>query len=313
MEPMAFATLAFYVSAALLSLNRMRSYNGKQLTSLLFFVLLGIVIFFGEGLSVQYMAMLAVGILIFNCVLGSDSPSHRLFYLAIGTLYVLANILSYTNFLLQSVLFGIMSSVIYKESTRTGFVEKQKEEKRDVLHFFVGILLISIFFAFRESTASLILMLLVIFTIYAIVLSEVYKKSAFSMFVYSFERRGSILGHGAVWLALGSMLVASFLSGPFVIATLIAIFIGDPIATFVGLRLKGPRLPYNRKKSVSGSLAYFATTLALSYPFIGAYSLPLSLIAAFSEGLDVRMDDNFTVAFILVVIILIARHTGLAY
>lgn len=313
MDVYAFVTTAFYAALALLALNRIRTYGHKQLVSLLFFFALGILVFIGEGLPAHYTAELAVGILVFSCVLGSDRPKQRLLYLAAGTVYIAANLFPYSNFLLQSVLFGMTGSVIYRESARTRHVEKQKEEKRDVLHFLVGVALISIFFFFRESVASMILLLLIVSMTYVVVLSETYKRNAFSRFVYGFERKGSLLGHGAVWLAIGSMLVASFLSGPFVIAALIAIFIGDPIATFVGLRLKGPRLPYNRKKTVTGTLAYLCTTLALSYPFIGAYALPLSLIAAGAEGLDVSMDDNFTVALILVAIILVARHTGIGY
>ncbi|MDE1851808.1 MAG: hypothetical protein KGH69_03930 [Candidatus Micrarchaeota archaeon] len=313
MDTYQFAAIAFYAVIALLSADRIRGYGRKQLASLLFFVILGAVVFVGESIPLYGIVELEIGILVFSCVLGSSIPSQRLLYLMAGTAYIAVNMFSYTNFLLQSVLFGMIGSVIYKESARTANVEKNKEEKRDILHFLVGVLLIAIFFAFRESVASMILMLLVVFMTYVVVLSETFKRNAFSRFVYSFERRGSILGHGAIWLAIGSMLVASFLSGPFVIAALIAIFIGDPIATFVGLRLGGPRLPYNRKKTVSGTAAYLCSTLALSYPFIGYYSVPLSLIAAAAEGLDVKMDDNFTVALILVIVILIARHTGIGY
>jgi uncharacterized protein (TIGR00297 family) len=80
---------------------------------------------------------------------------------------------------------------------------------------------------------------------------------------------------------------------------------GDPAAAFVGRRLGTRKLPWNRDKSVAGSVAFVvAAFLAcagmlayMGYPAAAAagLALPTALFAGFVESLPWRLNDNLTV------------------
>ncbi|MEW6749169.1 MAG: hypothetical protein AB1295_05670 [Candidatus Micrarchaeota archaeon] len=109
-----------------------------------------------------------------------------------------------------------------------------------------------------------------------------------------FERKGVPLpGWGSACFATGALVAAAFLKDPSQIAAvLLALGIGDGISNIIGRR-GGTRLPYNRKKTVEGMAAMFASSL-LAWVFIGPLALPLALIAAVAESVP-RLDDNLTV------------------
>jgi uncharacterized protein (TIGR00297 family) len=83
---------------------------------------------------------------------------------------------------------------------------------------------------------------------------------------------------------------------------------GDGFASLVGMSLGGPKLPWNRRKTVSGSLAYFlfgtaGATVLLLWTAPGQYSVAFALaaaavtalIAALVESLPIELDDNISV------------------
>ena len=110
---------------------------------------------------------------------------------------------------------------------------------------------------------------------------------------------------------MGTLVAASFLTGNYVIAVFSAIFIADSFSTLVGINLKTPRLPYNKKKSIGGTFAYFISVLLISYFFIGPISFAVALLAAFAESQPLHLDDNFDVAVVMVAFFIIAAHLGL--
>lgn len=87
--------------------------------------------------------------------------------------------------------------------------------------------------------------------------------------------------------------------------------VGDGMAALAGRALRGPRLPWNRDKSLAGLLAFLlfgapaasllmAFTLGLplqswSSPRILAYCVPLVIVCALVESMPTTLDDNFTV------------------
>ena len=80
---------------------------------------------------------------------------------------------------------------------------------------------------------------------------------------------------------------------------------GDPAAAFVGRRWGTRKLPWNREKSIAGSVAFaFASSLACAgmLAFMGyaprdavGLAVPTALFAAFVESLPWRLNDNLTV------------------
>ncbi|MFH1448417.1 MAG: hypothetical protein ABIG39_06135 [Candidatus Micrarchaeota archaeon] len=120
-----------------------------------------------------------------------------------------------------------------------------------------------------------------------------------------FERPNTPPGYGAFWYAFGVLVIISFIqNADYVMAAILVLGISDGVSTIVGLG-SSRRLPYNKNKTVGGSLG-FAIVSLLSFVWIGALAIPFSIIGAFLEGVDLRFDDNlvislFSVAFFLLV------------
>ncbi|MGK2855590.1 MAG: DUF92 domain-containing protein [Thermoanaerobaculia bacterium] len=89
----------------------------------------------------------------------------------------------------------------------------------------------------------------------------------------------------------------------------IALAFGDGTATLIGRNLKGPRLPWNREKSVLGTLGFFEVAFPVAWVatwVIGALPtlIPTLMtlfvaigVAMIVESLDTGIDDNLTVPF----------------
>jgi uncharacterized protein (TIGR00297 family) len=89
--------------------------------------------------------------------------------------------------------------------------------------------------------------------------------------------------------------------------------LGDGAATLAGRALGGPRWPWNREKTLTGTLAFLAAgSLAAVFlawwcgasavgqpPWLRVAALPIAacIAAAFVETIPIRLDDNLSVAF----------------
>jgi uncharacterized protein (TIGR00297 family) len=120
-------------------------------------------------------------------------------------------------------------------------------------------------------------------------------------------------GHGIIWYPLAVLLLLLIFPGRLdIVASAWGILaIGDGIATLAGRALGGPRWPWNREKTVSGSAAFaiagaaagvflawwcrpaVPSTPALAFT-IGAPILAAAA-AALVETIPVRLDDNLSV------------------
>ena len=114
-----------------------------------------------------------------------------------------------------------------------------------------------------------------------------------------------------MWLTLGIMLTLSFLSVTDTIVVVGALFVGDSAATILGIRFGKAKLPYNKKKSYVGALAYFAVTLLIAFPLIGYFALIIALVAAIVESLPVHIDDNFDTAIAIIAVVKVLGYVGL--
>ena len=120
--------------------------------------------------------------------------------------------------------------------------------------------------------------------------------------------------HGIIWYPLAVLLLlVTFPRRPDIAAAAWGILaIGDGIATLAGRAIGGPRWPWNREKTLSGSAA-FATGGAAAGVFLAwwcrpAFEVPpalaftmlapvlAALTAALVETIPVRLDDNLSVA-----------------
>ena len=120
--------------------------------------------------------------------------------------------------------------------------------------------------------------------------------------------------HGIVWYPLAVLLLlVMFPRRPDIAAAAWGILaIGDGLATLAGRGIGGPRWPWNRDKTVSGSAAFAiggaaagvglawwcrpAVALPPALAFTIAAPIAAAFVAALVETIPVRLDDNLSVA-----------------
>ena len=120
--------------------------------------------------------------------------------------------------------------------------------------------------------------------------------------------------HGIVYYPLAVvLLILTFPRRPDIVAAAWGILAaGDGVATLAGCAIAGPRWPWNRKKTVSGSVAFAvcgaaagvflawwcrpAMPLAPSMAFTILAPIAAAIVAALVETVPVRLDDNLSVA-----------------
>lgn len=121
------------------------------------------------------------------------------------------------------------------------------------------------------------------------------------MRILKLERESTVFGLGAVYLAIGTAFLVGFVHNEsFVLFGIVALFFADSMATILGVHIHGPTLPYNRDKSVYGTLGFFVTLAIAGYFLIGIYALPFAMLMAISESLPLGIDDNVQMGITLV-------------
>jgi dolichol kinase len=76
-------------------------------------------------------------------------------------------------------------------------------------------------------------------------------------------------------------------------AAIVALAAGDSAATIFGILGTHP-LPYNRRKTMEGSLAFFIFSLT-AFLFVGWMGIALAAITAIVESLATPVDDNLLI------------------
>ncbi len=218
------------------------------------------------------------------------------------------------QYCLAALAFGILGPFLYKiiwhHKTVRRKIYVNIEILRDLVQIAVGAVLIIILLLVKFEYAGAIILILVM-AAYSIngTLSALKGSGALRLFS-RIEKPGVTYGQGALFISMGLLLfLGAFRSANLDIFFVIALYFADAAATIVGLSIRWPKLPYNKGKSVAGTLGFFACA-SLGYFFIGPYAFVFAAILAFIESLPLgnRLDDNIvlSVAFILLSYILIA-------
>lgn len=183
---------------------------------------------------------------------------------------------------------------------------KSVETRRDVLQILLGVILLLLFLSLTFYYAVYVTTTLILIGyIYNSRLGKKRSGKAYSIF-NSLERAGTLYGTGALYLGVGVALLLGFVHNlHFVIIGISALLFADPLATIVGVNTHGPKLFYNKKKSVLGTLAFFATVSIVGFPFIGFYSLLFGAGLAFVESVELPIDDNITISIVMIVLYII--------
>jgi dolichol kinase len=170
------------------------------------------------------------------------------------------------------------------------------ELRRKLFHFFLGIFLISIVVSFGRINLIIFLSFFLTLGCIMIVFMRQGRRIPIACwFEETFERENvRFPGYGAFWYVVGALLLALLLSSTQEIAAAIVVLAaGDSAATIFGIRGRHP-LPYNRIKTVEGSVAFFIFSLPACL-FVGWVGVALAAIATIVEGLDTPVDDNLLI------------------
>jgi dolichol kinase len=180
------------------------------------------------------------------------------------------------------------------------------ELRRKLFHLFFGLFLILLLFFSDRKHLVIFLGTVLILGIIMILLMQSGKKIPIADWLEeTFERENvRFPGYGALWYVVGSLLLALFLANIYEIAAGVVILAaGDSAATIFGI-LGRHRLPYNRKKTWEGSIAFFVFSLPACL-FVGWIGAVLAAIAAFVESLPTPIDDNLLVPVSVLILFLL--------
>ncbi len=300
-------SLVLYAIALLLLIHWTLSMRrNKEIAFLLVFLAAGATLALYQGVD---MLLLLLGVLIFNGMASTYySKKNYVFFLL--ALFFIQMVQYSTVLIAQAMLLGFMSAAyFFLGNPRRASV--QVERRRDVAQIVMGLAFIAAFVLVAAVYVKLLLISAILIASVVGNFSVSNGKSKMSKILRSFERRDAVFGQGAVWLAAGALVAMSFLNNLGIAAVLVALFVGDAVATLAGTTYRWP-LPYNRKKSLAGTAAYFAVTAVISFPFIGPLCLLTALVAAVVESAPWHIDDNFDTAVILTALLLLLGFAGIA-
>lgn len=139
---------------------------------------------------------------------------------------------------------------------------------------------------------------------FGIVLSFVQERKKLPIvtwFLDRYDKKGDLIpGQGPVAFFIGALFAWFIFGGDIAIACVIALSFGDPMAYIMGRSIKGPSLPWNKNKTVVGSLSFLISPFLIIMVIWGPVPAALiSLSAALSESIPwpggVFGDDNIMV------------------
>ena len=291
-------SIVLYALALLLLVHRFMCTKRKPAVFLTAALAAGAALALYEGADVLLMLL---GILIFNGLVSTYRSRENYAFFLLAMIFVVP-FYYLTTLVSQALLLGFLSGA-YLFAGQNERASTTVERRRDVIQTILGLALISLFAFFPSAYVKLLLIAAILVASLLGGFSVRNRKSKVSKLLHLLERSGAVLGQGAMWLAAGALVAISFLNGAAMVAVLIAIFIGDAMATLIGTTYRKP-LPYNKRKSIAGTLGYFAATAIIAFPFVGYACLLVALVGAVMESLPTHIDDNFDTAVALTVALL---------
>lgn len=170
-----------------------------------------------------------------------------------------------------------------------------KEIDRQLIHLNIGLFSLMLLAVFGKIPCMLLLFIGVLAG--SIVVHQKIrgkKVPVVDWFLNRFERKRVVVGYGSLLYLVGMLLLFSFLENPASIgASIIILAIGDGMATIVG-REGRVKIPYNKKKTVEGSLAFLAFSLPVFF-LSGVAGIAAVIAGAIIETLPTGVDDNITI------------------
>jgi dolichol kinase len=305
--------IAFFAVAALsailmgVRIKRKSLYATAMLSGMLTSAAAALLI--GQGAS---LAILAAGTAVLACLIATCYISRPMLFTALLiflALSIIASIYYYGDTALVGM-FGIGSvcGLEYRDLGRKNHVARgtrKVETNRDVVQILLGIVVFALLALLSQpySIYGVFALIIIGYAVTSLYAGRRGREGAYGRMVSTLERSNVTHGIGAVYLAVGTMLVMGFAgSRGLVLFGIAALFFADSIATIIGMHIGRVRMPHNKGKTLEGSIAFFLVLALLGFALIGMYAVPLAAALAIIESLKVRLDDNLRSGIVMALI-----------
>jgi len=188
--------------------------------------------------------------------------------------------------------YSIAEAIIIKEKN---IIDREDERSRQAVHTSMGLLLCSmIWFLGIETTLYFVLLgtcigiLIVHLTLIGINLPGIDK------LLDRFERKGVMPGEGSMYYAFGVLFALGLLryNPASAISVILILAFGDGLATYVGKCYGNHKLPWNRDKTVEGSIGFVVGAMSALFVLPIPATILIVVLAAVIESLPIKVDDN---------------------
>ncbi len=268
-------------------------------------LIIGILSFFGHSLILTVSSILiADSAYLLLGLYGVDKKRFILFTsLFIVFLILYINQEQALDWALRSISIGSLFGLeaIYFNFNKKSNGTTHIEIDRDLFELTLGIIVIAAILVFPEHYIGIIALLILLGYIFNSYIYDL--NNSFTSAFHKLERRSDIYGFGALTLAFGTMLILSFATEAiYAVFFLIILFFSDSAATIFGIKFNRLKLPYNRRKTLSGTFAFFAIGSIFGYLLLGPIAILISFVLAVVESLPIKMDDNITLSIASILI-----------
>jgi dolichol kinase len=230
-----------------------------------------------------------------------------LVFVGISYLGYFLNILNLGYFVAITIIFFLLTAIIigFSDRLETVQVEKWGNKFRKFSHLFGGVVLITFCLYDVRVLSWFSLSFFILFLLHEIFyvkfkITGIYTKTL--IFIGRLERNQNSHPDDPklfypTLLVLGAVAIIGLFGQMIAIATVITFAFGDSFSAIVGERLGKHKLPYNKTKSIEGTLAFFAASFLgvfIAYVVAGMVAWPFALISGvIGAGIESVIPTSF--------------------
>ncbi len=191
------------------------------------------------------------------------------------------------------------------------------EVRRKIFHIFLGVVLVILIY--YGIVNALILFLLLIIGGLISLISKFTDIPVISWLLKTFERPEQLKrfpGKGMISFFIGVLLVVKLFPMDIALASILILSFGDSVSHIYGTLVGKKGLPWNKKKTIEGTIyGTITATLASSIIINPLYALIASISAMGFESIEIKTgeeltDDNILIPLIAGTVLLILRNYG---
>lgn len=188
------------------------------------------------------------------------------------------------------------------------FSKIKKEEKRQIVHISLGLIVIFLleigFIGYVGEMVPFDLLnpiarvffVVSLFGFFLSVSSKYYRIPIIDFFLRKLERkrvREKVPGKGTLLASIGIFIPSIFFNKDIVIGSIFVLAIGDSVSNIVGREYGKTKIPYNKTKSLEGTLiGFLSSTVFVSLYFPLYLAISASATGMLIESLNQKIDDN---------------------